>query len=88
VTDGGLRRMLHRTLATGTVRTGSTGHGESLADVEFCFTTPEQNRVDAMLDAGVAQGLTAQATAVGRPDGAAQDCGWAVSPVTRPGAGL
>jgi hypothetical protein len=34
MTDGGLQRTQYRNLATGTVRTGSTGHGESLTDVD------------------------------------------------------
>jgi hypothetical protein len=63
MTDGGLQRTQYRNLATGTVRTGSTGHGESLADVESYFFPLEQTRNAALLDAGVAQGLTVQATA-------------------------
>jgi hypothetical protein len=63
MTDGGLQRTQYRNLATGTVRTGSTGHGESLVDVESYFSPLEQTRNAALLDAGVAQGLTVQATA-------------------------
>jgi hypothetical protein len=63
MTDGGLQRTQYRNVATGTVRTGSTGHGESLADVESYFGPLEQTRNAALLDAGVAQGLTVQATA-------------------------
>ena len=63
MTDGGLQRTQYRNLATGTVRAGSTGHGESLADVESYFFPLEQARNAALLDAGVAQGLTVQATA-------------------------
>jgi hypothetical protein len=63
MTDGGLQRTQYRNLATGTVRAGSTGHGESLADVESYFFPLEQTRNAALLDAGVAQGLIVQATA-------------------------
>jgi hypothetical protein len=63
MTDGGLQRTQYLNLATDTVRAGSTGHGESLADVESYFFPLEQARNAALLDAGVAQGLTVQATA-------------------------
>jgi hypothetical protein len=63
MTDGGLQRTQYRNLATGTVRTGFTGHGESFADVESYLVPLEQTRNAALLDAGVAQGLTVQATA-------------------------
>ena len=63
MTDGGLQRAQYRNVATGTVRTGSTGHGESLADVEGYLLRLEQTRNAALVDPGVAQGLTVQATA-------------------------
>ena len=63
MTEGGLQRTQYRNVATGTVRTGPTGHGESLADVESYVLPLEQTRNGALLDPGVAQGLTVQATA-------------------------
>jgi hypothetical protein len=63
MTTGGPPRTQYRNLATGTRRTGSTGHGQSLADLESYFLPLEQTRNAAPLDAGVAQGLTVRATA-------------------------
>lgn len=63
MTDGGLQRAQYRNVATGTVWTGLTGHGESLADVEGYLLPLEQTRDAALADPGVAQGLTVQATA-------------------------
>jgi hypothetical protein len=63
MTDGGLQRTQYRNVATGTVRTGATGHGESLADVESYLLPLERARNTALLDAGVARGLIVQGIA-------------------------
>ncbi len=60
---GPLRRTQYWNVAIGTVRTGSTGHGESLTDFESYLAALEQVRNGAMFGTGVVQGLTVTAAA-------------------------
>lgn len=58
-----LTRTEYRNLSTGTVRTGATGHGESLTDVEEYILPVDRTRNSALHGWGVARGLTVTATA-------------------------
>jgi hypothetical protein len=63
MTDGAVLRTEYWNIATGTVRTGPTGHGESLTDMES-YLLPMARARDAGLHSwGVADGLAVQGTA-------------------------
>lgn len=61
--SGGLRRIQYRDLDTGTVRTGPTGHGESLTDIEAHLGPLDRTRGRVLSRWGVAEGLAVRAVA-------------------------
>ncbi|WP_035845056.1 hypothetical protein [Kitasatospora azatica] len=61
-----LMRTEYTNLSTGTVRSGPTGHGESLDDMESFLLPMEQLRAAALYGWGVASGLQVSAT-LGQP---------------------
>jgi hypothetical protein len=63
VSEGAIRRTQYRNPVTGTVRTGATGHGESLTDVEEHLLPVDRWRTAALHAWGVAHGLAVTATA-------------------------
>jgi hypothetical protein len=64
MTDGGIQRTEYwNTSQPGTVRTGATGHGESLTDMESYLLPMDQARGSGLYSWGVADGLAIQATA-------------------------
>jgi hypothetical protein len=66
VIRGTVVRSQYRNLALGTVRTGPTGHGESLTDVESYLLPLDRARGQAFLGWGVAEGLELRCS-VGSP---------------------
>lgn len=62
MSDGALKRTEYWTISTGTVRTGPTGHGESLTDMESYLLPMDAARGAALYSWGVATGLAAQGT--------------------------
>jgi hypothetical protein len=66
MTEGGIQRTEYWNLGQpGTVRTGATGHGESLTDMESYILPMDQARGSGLYSWGVAEGLAVQATAGG-----------------------
>jgi hypothetical protein len=63
MSDGAVLRTEYWNLSTGTVRTGATGHGESLTDMESYLLPLDAARGSALYSWGVAAGLTVQAAA-------------------------
>lgn len=63
MTDGAVMRTEYWNISTGTVRTGATGHGESLTDMESYLLPADQARGAALYSWGVAAGLAVQGTA-------------------------
>jgi hypothetical protein len=72
MSDGALQRTQYWNVTAGTVRTGATGHGESLTDVESYVVRLDRARGTGLFSWGVAEGLgvTAVAGAVGVTVGA------------------
>jgi hypothetical protein len=66
MSDGALKRTEYWNISTGTVRTGATGHGESLTDMESYLLPMDAARGAALYSWGVAAGLAAQGTS-GQP---------------------
>lgn len=58
-----LQRTQYRSVSTGTVRTGATGHGESLVDVEQYLLPVDRLRTAALHSWGVVTGLAVRAAA-------------------------
>ena len=56
-------RNEYRNLDTGKLRTGDTGRGESLTDVEHYLMPVDQTRNSALYSWGVAEGMTVSASA-------------------------
>lgn len=61
MSDGAILRTEYWNLSTGTVRTGATGHGESLTDMESYLLPLDAARGSALYSWGVASGLGVQA---------------------------
>jgi hypothetical protein len=62
MTDIAVMRTEYINVSTGTVRTGATGHGESLTDVESYLLPLDAARMATLHTWGVAGGLTVRAT--------------------------
>lgn len=62
MSDGAIKRTQYLNVSAGTVRTGATGHGESLTDIEGYAQPMEQARGRGLFDWGVAEGLEARVT--------------------------
>jgi hypothetical protein len=62
MSDIAMMRTEYLNVSTGTVRTGATGHGESLTDVESYLLPLDQARGASLHSWGVAGGLTVGAT--------------------------
>ncbi len=62
MSDAAIMRVEYLNVSTGTVRTGATGHGESLTDMESYLLPLEQARGATLNSWGVAGGLTVRAT--------------------------
>jgi hypothetical protein len=63
MTDGAVMRTEYWNISTGTVRTGSTGHGESLTDMESYLLPMDRARDSGLYSWGVADGLAVRGTA-------------------------
>ncbi|HMH89730.1 MAG TPA: hypothetical protein VK586_01465 [Streptosporangiaceae bacterium] len=63
MTDGAVMRTEYWNISTGTVRTGPTGHGESLTDMESYLLPMDRARDSGLYSWGVADGLAVQGTA-------------------------
>ncbi len=63
MTDGAVMRTEYWNISTGTVRTGPTGHGESLTDMENYLLPMDRARGSGLYSWGVADGLAVQGTA-------------------------
>ena len=63
MTDGAVLRTEYWNIATGTVRTGPTGHGESLTDMESYLLPLDRARDAGLYSWGVADGLAVQGSA-------------------------
>ncbi len=61
--SGLIQRTQYRNVSTGTIRTGATGHGESVTDVEDYLQPMDEARAAALLGSGVAIGLEVVGTA-------------------------
>jgi hypothetical protein len=66
MSDAVVKRTEYLSVSTGTVRSGPTGHGESLTDMESYLLPLDRLRGASLYSWGVADGLTVHATA-GQP---------------------